>query len=141
MRWLFSASAGLIAYTYLGYPLWLYVRCRLRPQPVARGRFTGSVSILMAVRNEAANLRRKLENLLSIAYPSEASETIGVSHGSSDGTEILQSYAPQPLWPQELLGRGPSRGMKRLSELVPEPHHGQGSLKVARVGEVYPCAE
>ena len=36
MRWLFWAAAGLIAYTYVGYAAWLWLRCRLRPWPVLR---------------------------------------------------------------------------------------------------------
>ncbi|MBV9180622.1 MAG: glycosyltransferase family 2 protein [Acidobacteria bacterium] len=94
MRAVFWVSALLIGYTYLGYPLWLYLRCRLRPQPITRSPFAGSLSILMVVRNEAGSLRQKLENLLALEFPSERWEIIVVSDGSSDGTaEILQSYA------------------------------------------------
>jgi biofilm PGA synthesis N-glycosyltransferase PgaC len=97
MKWVFWISAALVGYTYLGYPLWLYLRCRLRPRPVARGRFHSSLSLIMVVRNEAARLRRKLDNLLALSYPSEAWEIILVSDGSTDQTdEILSSYATLP---------------------------------------------
>ena len=97
MKWVFWASAGLVVYTYLGYPLWLYLRCRLRPQPLARGGFSGSLSIVMVVRNEATILRRKLDNLLAMTYPSPQWEIILVSDGSSDETtDILNSYAKVP---------------------------------------------
>ena len=97
MKWVFWISAALIGFTYLGYPLWLYLRCRLRPRPVARGPFHGSLSLVMVVRNEAATLRRKLENLLALSCPAERREIILVSDGSTDQTgEILSSYAALP---------------------------------------------
>src|SRR5215469_5766615 len=97
MKWVFWISAALIGFTYLGYPLWLYLRCRLRPRPVARGPFHGSLSLIMVVRNEAATLRRKLENLLALSCPAERREIILVSDGSTDQTgEILSSYAALP---------------------------------------------
>ena len=94
MKWAFWVAAGLISYAYLGYPLWLWVRCRLRPTPLMRAPFRGSISILMVVRNEAAALPRKLDNLLELEYPSEDWEIVVVSDGSTDATnEILRQYA------------------------------------------------
>ena len=51
---------------------------------------TPPVSIVMAVRNEAAALAAKIDNLLTLEYPRECLEIIVVSDGSTDGTnEIL----------------------------------------------------
>lgn len=95
MKWIFWLSAVLIAYTYAGYPLWLWLRARLSPWPAQRGVFEPRVSILMVVRNEEAVLREKLSNLLSLEYPKENCEIVVVSDGSTDGTEeILKEYAP-----------------------------------------------
>ena len=82
MKWVFWFSAALLAYTYAGYPAWLWVRSRLRYRPVKSASSAPSVSIVMIVRNEAAALERKLKNLLSLDYPAGSSEIVVVSDGS-----------------------------------------------------------
>jgi poly-beta-1,6-N-acetyl-D-glucosamine synthase len=99
MNWaacLFWASAVLVGYSYLGYPLWLWLRRRLRFQPVHKREATPSVSILIAVHNEAATLPRKLRNLSGLHYPQHLLEIIVVSDGSTDETEHLLKAAAGP---------------------------------------------
>lgn len=86
MRWVFWGSAGFIAYTYVGYPSWLYLRTRWHARPVRRGPELPSVSIVMAVYNEARILPDKLRNLCELDYPAERHEIIVVSDGSTDRT-------------------------------------------------------
>ncbi len=84
----------VLAYTYFGYPAWLWLRTRYRPRPVHAAAFTPSVSIVMVVRNEAAVLERKLQNLLELDYPRDLAEIVVVSDGSIDATnKILDYYA------------------------------------------------
>ena len=45
MKLAFWGCVGLIGYTYLGYPLWLYLRSRWRPKSVRAARITPTVSI------------------------------------------------------------------------------------------------
>lgn len=93
MKWLFWTSAVLIAYTYAGYPLWLWLLAQLRPWPVRRGPIEPKVSLVMVVRNEEAVLGAKLENLLHLDYPGDRCQIVVVSDGSTDGTEaILGKY-------------------------------------------------
>jgi poly-beta-1,6-N-acetyl-D-glucosamine synthase len=89
MKWAFWLSAGLVAYSYAGYPLWLWLRAQFRPWPVRRGAIEPKVSILMVVRNEEPVLRDKLRNLLELDYPPERCEIVVVSDGSTDGTEAI----------------------------------------------------
>ncbi|HWX91967.1 MAG TPA: glycosyltransferase family 2 protein [Terriglobales bacterium] len=97
MRWVFWAAVALIAYTYAGYPVWLWLRSRWRPRPVQRGTIQPRVSVVMVVRNEERVLRSKLENLLALDYPQELTDLVVVSDGSTDGTEgILHEYARNP---------------------------------------------
>ena len=56
MRLLFWFAAGLILYAYIGYPIWLWVRSRLRPKPVRRGSVSDSISVVMVVRDGASVL-------------------------------------------------------------------------------------
>lgn len=92
MKWVFWFSAALLAYTYVGYPAWLWVRSRLRYRPVRSASSTPSVSIVMIVRNEASALERKLKNLLSLDYPAGSSEIVVVSDGSNDSTNTILDY-------------------------------------------------
>ncbi|HYU47535.1 MAG TPA: glycosyltransferase family 2 protein [Terriglobales bacterium] len=86
MKGTFWIAAALIGYSYLGYPVWLWLRSRWSPRPVRRSHQEPAVSAVMVVRNEAAIVVRKLENLLSLDYPEAKLDVVVVSDGSSDGT-------------------------------------------------------
>jgi len=114
MKWVFWGAAAVIAYTYLGYVGWLWVRGCWHRRPVRSGAFTPLLSIIMVVRNEAKVLERKLRNLMELNYPEDLIEIVVVSDGSTDGTNgILSQWAKFPrvrviLNPQE---RGKAAGL------------------------------
>jgi poly-beta-1,6-N-acetyl-D-glucosamine synthase len=95
MKWIFWISVTLIAYTYFGYPTWLWLRSRLRRLPVkTSAASTPTVSVVLVVRNEGSVIERKLKNLLHLEYPADLSEIVVVSDGSTDATnEILNYYS------------------------------------------------
>ncbi len=94
MELLFWIACGVIAYVYVGYPALLAVWARIAPKPTLSGPVTPAVSIVMAARNEAATLVRRIENLLALEYPSELVQIVIVSDGSTDDTTaILERYA------------------------------------------------
>jgi len=93
MKWIFWLAAGLTAYTYLGYAAWLRLRMLWRLHPVRTGPITPLVSVAMVVRNEEQVLAAKLQNLLSLDYPSDRYQIVVVSDGSTDRTdEILREF-------------------------------------------------
>jgi len=95
MKYVFWFAAVLVGYSYLGYPVWLWLRSCWSPRPVRRSTTTPSVSALMVVRNEEAVIARKIENLLTIDYPREKLDVVVVSDGSTDRTPaILADYKP-----------------------------------------------
>jgi poly-beta-1,6-N-acetyl-D-glucosamine synthase len=97
MRWVFWFSAALVAYTYAGYPAWLWLRARLHPRPVRRGIFEPLVSVVLVVRNEEATVAKKMCNLMELDYPADRLQFVVVSDGSTDGTDpILQEQARDP---------------------------------------------
>jgi poly-beta-1,6-N-acetyl-D-glucosamine synthase len=97
MTWLFWGAAFLIAYTYAGYGVCLWMRARLWPWPVLRSQQEPDVSIVMVVRNEERWLEGKLRNLRELDYPQERCQIVVVSDGSTDGTEaILHRSADDP---------------------------------------------
>ena len=97
MKWLFWGSAALIAYTYLGYPAWLWLRARLRARPVRRSPFVPTITIALVVKNEESTLPRKLQNLAELDYPADRVQVVIVSDASTDSTdEILAQHAGNP---------------------------------------------
>jgi biofilm PGA synthesis N-glycosyltransferase PgaC len=97
MKWAFWVAASVVGYSYLGYPLWLWLRSRWSPRPVRRSSDEPSVSVVMVARNEEAVLARKLENLLTLDYPPEKLDVVVVSDGSSDRTvAILSEFERNP---------------------------------------------
>jgi len=97
MTWVFWGAVALIAYTYVGYLGWLWLRSQLNPRPVLHGAVEPFVSVVMVVRNEEQVLQGKLENLLELDYPRERTDLVVVSDGSTDHTEaILHEYARSP---------------------------------------------
>jgi cellulose synthase/poly-beta-1,6-N-acetylglucosamine synthase-like glycosyltransferase len=78
-----------VLYTYLGYPALLAVLARIR-RPAVRT-IAGpwpSVSIVVAVHNEAAAIRARITDCLRLAYPGSL-EVVVVSDGSTDATDRL----------------------------------------------------
>jgi poly-beta-1,6-N-acetyl-D-glucosamine synthase len=97
MIWVFWIAAAVIAYAYVGYLGWLWLRAFWRPWPIERGAIAPTVSIVLVVRNEGARLRQKLDNLLTLDYPAERYRLVVVSDGSTDETEsILREAAKHP---------------------------------------------
>ncbi len=91
MVWLFWCSVALILYTYLGFPLLLWLRATLRPRPVrsAGADWTPTVSLIVAAYNEASVVQAKLANTRALDYPAGSFELIFASDGSDDDTVAL----------------------------------------------------
>lgn len=89
---LYGAAALGVLYTYVGYPLSLWLRTRslnlARPAP-----FTPAdaprVSILMAVYNEAGIIERRVRNLLETHYPDERLDLWIGTDACTDGTDAI----------------------------------------------------
>jgi poly-beta-1,6-N-acetyl-D-glucosamine synthase len=102
MKYIFWLAASVVGYSYVGYPLWLWLRSQWSPRPVRRGAGGNSagptVSAVMVVRNEEATIARKLENLLNFDYPRTKLDVVVVSDGSTDSTStILADYARESM--------------------------------------------
>jgi biofilm PGA synthesis N-glycosyltransferase PgaC len=121
MTWIFWGAIALVAYTYFGYAGWLWLRSRWWRKEVRQGPFSPFVSVVMVVRNEERVLERKLQNLLTLDYPSEKTQLVVVSDGSTDRTEaILHEYAGNPRVNVVLnqLPRGKASGLNDALELA-----------------------
>jgi cellulose synthase/poly-beta-1,6-N-acetylglucosamine synthase-like glycosyltransferase len=91
---IFTVSVVTFFYTYVGYPLLVYLFGRLRPKFVKRAGFEPKVTVLITAYNEEKAIREKLENTLLIDYPAEKLEILVASDGSTDKTdEIVREFA------------------------------------------------
>jgi cellulose synthase/poly-beta-1,6-N-acetylglucosamine synthase-like glycosyltransferase len=92
---LFWICLGLIGYAYLGYPLFITIIGSLRRQNVHKDSgFLPTVTYIIPAHNEERVIRRKLENTLSLDYPSELLSILVVSDASTDKTdEIVREFA------------------------------------------------
>lgn len=85
-----------LCYTYVGYPVLVWLFSLLRSRPVQRKAGEPSVSVIITAYNEEQHLRKKLQNTLALDYPSEKLEIIVASDCSNDGTdEIVRGFAAQ----------------------------------------------
>ena len=124
MRIPFVLAMSLVVYTYVGYPLVLWVLTRMRPRDARKQTIHPSVSIIVAARNEADKIRRKIEHSLALDYPRDRFEVLVASDASDDGTDaIVGEYAGRGV----RLVRSPQRKGKE---------HAQGLALAAAHGEI-----
>lgn len=102
---IFWASVGIIAYSYVGFFVLVILVGWLRNRRVRKEAITPSVSLIIAAYNEEKSIRKKIENSLALDYPAEQLEIIISSDGSDDKTEeIVKEYADQGVflysWPR-----------------------------------------
>jgi cellulose synthase/poly-beta-1,6-N-acetylglucosamine synthase-like glycosyltransferase len=89
LAFLFWVSAGLIAYTHLGYPLALRALLATRRRPtIEPGTWEERpcVSLIVAAYDEEEVIEAKVANALALDYPRELIELIVASDGSADAT-------------------------------------------------------
>jgi cellulose synthase/poly-beta-1,6-N-acetylglucosamine synthase-like glycosyltransferase len=76
----------VVVYTYVGFPLLVLLRARLRPRPHSRADVTPSVSVVIAAHDEEASIGPRVDNLLALDYPPDRIEFVIASDGSTDRT-------------------------------------------------------
>ncbi|MBX9677909.1 MAG: glycosyltransferase [Gemmataceae bacterium] len=91
---IFVACFAVVAYVYVGYPLWLAFRAKLGTRPVRRGPHQTSISIVLAGKNEERNLERRLDEFRDhIRRLGVPGEVIFVSDGSTDrSAEVAKAF-------------------------------------------------
>lgn len=95
---IFWVAAGLILYTYLGYPILLSLFTAGRRQPTyPPPEILPTISLVVAAFNEERVLGGKLENSFALDYPEDRLQVIVVSDGSTDGTdEVARGFEGRP---------------------------------------------
>lgn len=120
---LIGLPVAVVGYTYVGYPLLLWLLSRRPPRPTgpvqsALSAEWPSISISVPVYNEEAQIRGLIESLLALDYPADRRQILIVSDASTDRTdEIVREYAGRGV---ELF-RVPARGGKTAAENAAAP--------------------
>jgi cellulose synthase/poly-beta-1,6-N-acetylglucosamine synthase-like glycosyltransferase len=90
---IFLLSTVVLFYTYIGYPLLVYVVSLFKPRNVERGELEPFVSVVITAYNEEKDLEAKLKNTLALDYPKDKLEIIVASDCSTDRTDdIVRSF-------------------------------------------------
>lgn len=82
----FWASAGLLGYTYIGYPLLVWVMAKFRRRGWTRDSRVRDVTVVVIAHNEEAGIERRLRNLLDSDYPPDHMDIIVACDGATDAT-------------------------------------------------------
>ena len=87
MLLLLVVSLAVLGYVLIGYPLMLRAIVAVRgSRPVKRADVTPRVSFVISAYNEAAVIRDKIDNALSLDYPADRRDIVVVSdHGALEG--------------------------------------------------------
>jgi poly-beta-1,6-N-acetyl-D-glucosamine synthase len=91
---LFYLLNGLIVYSYLIYPIGMWMYSSLKGNTsnahgTDEGEYFPSVSLIISAYNEDTVIKKKIENCLAIEYPMEQLEIIIASDGSDDLTNRI----------------------------------------------------
>lgn len=119
----FFASLGLLGYSYVGYPMVLWLLSRFRGEKTAvdlEPAVWPNVSIVIAAHNEELVIGRRIENLLALDYPPEHLHILIGSDGSTDRTsEIVRLYRrPRIAFHDFALQRGKAQVLNDLVALA-----------------------
>jgi GT2 family glycosyltransferase len=82
----FWASAGLIAETYVAFPVAVAARGRWRPRPHHSAPVTPTVTVVVAAHDEEAGIGAKLRSVLAADFPADRLDVVVASDGSTDAT-------------------------------------------------------
>lgn len=96
MEWLFWGSVSVIVYTYVGYPIQLWLTARFFPKPVQKTTQTPEVIMIVVGHNEAHRIEAKIQTCLAQHYPADRLRVLVVSDGSTDATEDVVKRYPDP---------------------------------------------
>jgi biofilm PGA synthesis N-glycosyltransferase PgaC len=83
---LFWISVAAIFYTYLGYPIAVWLLGLVRRREILKADITPRVSVVIACHNEQSNIAARIKNLAECDYPRDLVEIVIVSDGSTDCT-------------------------------------------------------
>ena len=125
-RWIAVTAFLLLAYTWVGYPVLLWVLRQFFARKIARApqQNAPKISIIIAVRNEEDNIAARLIDCTNLEYPADRLEIVIVSDNSTDKIEeIVKEFAERDSRIRLLVASGQS-GKSAAQNLGMERAHG-----------------
>lgn len=115
----FWSSLALAAYIYVGYPLIVWLRSRIKKQTTLAPNPSHAVSIVIVAHNEATTLPAKIDSLLASNQSERICEILIGLDGSTDNTaEVLAASSDVRV---KVVGFPTRRGKPSvLNDLVPQ---------------------
>jgi biofilm PGA synthesis N-glycosyltransferase PgaC len=92
---LFWVCLFIIAYSYIGYGILLFLLTRIkgmlrkRKEPDAASAFEPEVTLIVAAFNEEDCIEEKIRNTFQLDYPSHLLKIIFITDGSTDNTPVI----------------------------------------------------
>jgi poly-beta-1,6-N-acetyl-D-glucosamine synthase len=122
---LFLIGLAIIAYTYIGYGLVIYLLSKIQRRknsPVTQpDDLLPEVTILIAAYNEEQYIENKIKNTLSLDYPKGKLSVMFVTDGSTDSTpDIIKKSRAVKLF-HEPIRRGKIHAVNRVMKFVKKP--------------------
>src|SRR5260370_26359771 len=99
-RSIFGVCLALVAYVYVGYPIFVWVLSWFVPHEIPREEYLPYISLIIPAHNEERRIRQKLENTLKLDYPQDRLEIIVASDSSTDRTAHTAPDAAPPKIPR-----------------------------------------
>jgi cellulose synthase/poly-beta-1,6-N-acetylglucosamine synthase-like glycosyltransferase len=123
---LFWIFLFILVYTYIGYPLILYIIIRIRKFFFAENEnrnpeYEPEVCLFVTAYNEKDFVRQKVENSFQLDYPDKKVQHLWITDGSDDGTpEILRQFEHTEVY-HEPERNGKMHAMNRGMQFVKAP--------------------
>ena len=91
-----AVSVIFLIYTYLGYPILVFLAAQFRTKPIASRPIYPSVTFVIAIWNEETYIQRKIVNILSQSYPAEKIDILFVLDGATDYSRaVVNTWSAQ----------------------------------------------
>lgn len=120
----FLASAGIVVYTYLGYPVILGLLVKIRGRrkvSLYSDEELPGITLLVACYNEADILEQKIQNTAGLDYPVDKRNYWFVTDGSTDNSaEIVRKHAGFEVF-HENARKGKNAAVNRVMKAVKTP--------------------
>lgn len=94
LEFLFWLTVTVIGWTYVGYPLLLWIATRIKNRNYRSDPIEPSITLIITAHNEEQHIGAKLDNCLGLDYLKDKLQILVASDYSNDRThEIVESYS------------------------------------------------
>ncbi len=118
MVFFFWLMVFVIFYTYVGYPVLLWIGAGMGKKQVQANAFQPSVTVLVAAYNEEEVIEEKIRNTLSLDYPAGLLKVVVIADGSADATVEKVKQFPDVTLLFEAARKGKAAAINRAMPFI-----------------------